>query len=54
MSLGYRKRKRFAPWLWLNLSTRGVGASVGRRGATVSSKGRLSLGWRGWFWRGKV
>ena len=58
MPFSYRKRKRIAPGLFLNLSKRGVGASVGRRGARVSasSTGRkqVSLGWRGLFWRKRL
>ena len=55
MGLGFRKRKRIAPGVSLNLSKSGFGVSVGRRGASVSrsAKGRkqLSLGWKGLFWR---
>jgi hypothetical protein len=55
MAFGFRKRKRIVPGLFMNLSRRGVGVSVGRRGATVSSSSRgrrqLSLGWKGLFWR---
>lgn len=58
MAFGFRKRKRIAPGLFLNLSKRGAGFSVGRRGATVSRspKGRrqLSLGWKGLFWRKRL
>lgn len=58
MAFGFRKRKRIAPGLFLNLSKRGAGLSVGRRGATVSRspKGRrqLSLGWKGLFWRKRL
>ena len=36
MSFGFKKRKRIAPGLFLNLSKRGAGVSVGRRGASVS------------------
>jgi len=54
MSLGYRKRKTFGLFR-LNISKRGVGVGVGRRGASVSQsawgKKRLSLGWKGFFWR---
>jgi hypothetical protein len=58
MAFGYRKRKKVLPGLWLNFSKRGVGASAGRRGATVSrsAQGRkqVSLGWKGWFWRKRI
>jgi hypothetical protein len=58
MPIGFRKRKKIAPGLFLNLSKRGAGVSVGRRGAStsVSSTGRrqLSLGWRGLFWRKRL
>ena len=55
MGFGFRKRKRIAPGVSLNLSKSGLGVSVGRRGASVSrsAKGRkqLSFGWKGLFWR---
>jgi hypothetical protein len=58
VALGFRKRKRIAPGLFLNLSKRGAGVSIGRRGASLSRspKGRrqLSLGWKGLFWRKRV
>jgi hypothetical protein len=58
MAFGFRKRKRIAPGLWLNLSKSGVGLSAGRRGATVSrsprGQKRVSLGWKGLFWRKRV
>ena len=58
MGFGFRKRTRIAPGLFLNLSKRGAGISVGRRGASVSrsSSGRrqVSLGWKGWFWRKRL
>jgi hypothetical protein len=58
MAFGFRKRKRIAPGLFMNLSRRGVGVSVGRRGATASSSSRgrkqLSLGWKGLFWRKRL
>jgi hypothetical protein len=58
MGFGFRKRKRIAPGLFLNLSKRGAGVSVGRRGATMSQSGtgrrQLSLGWKGLFWRKRL
>jgi hypothetical protein len=55
MGFGFRKRKRVAPGVSLNVSKSGLGVSLGRRGASVSrsAKGRkqLSLGWKGLFWR---
>jgi hypothetical protein len=58
MSFGFRKRKRLAPGVFLNLSKRGAGISLGRRGASVSSSAsgrrRLSLGWKGLFWRKRL
>ena len=45
MSWGYRRSRRLAPWVRLNLGKRGVGVSVGPRHAKVSmsSSGRRSL-----------
>jgi hypothetical protein len=58
MSFGFRKRKRIAPGVHLNLSKRGAGFSFGRRGASLStsSSGRrqLSLGWKGLFSRKRL
>jgi hypothetical protein len=58
MAFGFRKRKRLAPGLFVNLSKRGAGFSVGRRGATVSrspgGRKQLSLGWKGLFWRKRL
>lgn len=58
MGFGFRKRKRIAPGLFLNLSKGGAGLSVGRRGATVSrspsGRKQLSLGWKGLFWRKRL
>ena len=58
MGFGYRKRKRILPGLSLNLSKRGAGLSVGRRGASVSrspgGQKQVSLGWKGFFWRKRV
>jgi hypothetical protein len=58
MPIGFRKRKKIAPGLFLNLSKRGAGLSVGRRGATVSKSAtgrrQLSLGWKGLFWRKRL
>lgn len=58
MSFGFRKRKKIAPGLFLNVSKRGLGVSAGRRGASVSrsagGRRQLSLGWRGLFWRKRL
>jgi Protein of unknown function (DUF4236) len=43
MGLFFRKTKRVAPGVNLNLSKKGVGFSVGPKGAKVSTRGRLSL-----------
>jgi hypothetical protein len=58
MAWGFRKRKRIAPGVDLNLGKHGLGLSFGRHGMrlSVSSRGRrrLSLGRRGLFWRRKL
>lgn len=58
MAFGFRKRKRIAPGLFLNLSKSGAGFSAGRRGASVSrspsGRKQLSLGWKGLFWRKRL
>jgi hypothetical protein len=58
MAWGFRKRKRLAPGVDLNLGKHGFGLSFGRHGMrlSVSSRGRrrLSLGRRGLFWRRKL
>jgi hypothetical protein len=58
VGFGFRRRKKIAPGLWLNLSKRGAGMSAGRRGATVSrspdGKKQASLGWKGFFWRKRL
>jgi hypothetical protein len=58
VAFGFRKRKRLAPGLFLNLSKRGAGVSLGRRGAGVSSSAsgrrQLSLGFKGLFWRKRL
>ena len=45
MSWGYRRRRRLAPGVRLNLGKRGVGLSVGPRHAKLSAntRGRRSL-----------
>jgi hypothetical protein len=52
---GYRRSRELAPGVRLNASKRGLGLSVGRRGARVSANTRgqkgVSLWWRGLFWR---
>jgi hypothetical protein len=58
MGFGFRKRKRIAPGVFLNLSKGGAGLSFGRRGASVSRSPRgrrqLSLGWKGLVWRKRL
>ena len=58
MAWGFRKRKRIAPGVDLNLGKHGFGLSFGRRGMRVSvsprRRRRLSLGHRGFFWRRKL
>jgi hypothetical protein len=58
MAWGFRKRKRVAPGVDLNLGKHGFGLSFGRRGMrlSVGSRGRrrLSLSRRGAFWRRKL
>jgi len=55
MSWGYRRSRRIAPGVRLNLSKRGLGLSTGPRHAkiSVSPRGRrsLSLSLRGFFFR---
>jgi uncharacterized protein DUF4236 len=45
MSWGYRKSRRVAPGIRLNVSKRGFGVSAGPRGAklSVNSRGQRSL-----------
>ena len=58
MGWGYRKTRRIAPGVRLNLSRRSLGVSVGRRGARLSANSRggktLSLSRLGFFWRKKL
>jgi hypothetical protein len=58
MGISYRKSKRIAPGLRLNVTNRGVGVSAGRKGARLSANtsGRksVSLGWKGIFWRKRI
>ena len=58
MAFGFRKSKKIAPGIRLNLSKGGLGVSGGRRGASVSrgatGKKQVSLGWLGLFWRKRV
>jgi hypothetical protein len=55
MATGFRKSKRLIGGVRLNVSKKGLGVSAGPRGARVSrgasGRKRVSLGWRGWFWR---
>ena len=58
MGWGFRKTKRIAPGLRLNVGKRSLGLSIGGRGARLSSNTRgrrsASLGWRGLFWRKRL
>jgi hypothetical protein len=58
MGFGLRKRKRIGPGLSLNLSKRGAGVSIGRRGTAMSQSAtgrrQLSFGWKGLFWRKRL
>jgi hypothetical protein len=58
MSWGYRRSRRIAPGLRLNLSKRSLGVSVGPRGAKFSgnTRGRRSLylSALGFFFRKKL
>jgi hypothetical protein len=58
MSFGFRKSFRVASGLRLTLSKRGASVSAGRRGirTSVNTRGerRVSLGWRGLFWRKRM
>jgi hypothetical protein len=55
MSWGYRRSRRIAPGVRLNMSKRGLGLSVGPRGAKVSANTRgrrgLFLSAFGFFFR---
>ena len=53
MGLSFRRRKKIGG-VNLSLSNRGLGASVGRRGARVSSRGWLSLSGLGLLFRKKI
>jgi hypothetical protein len=58
MAWGFRRSRKLAPGIRLNLSKRGGGLSVGGRGArlSLSSRGRrmASLSRFGLFWRRRV
>jgi hypothetical protein len=58
MSWGYRRSRRIAPGVRLNVSKRGLGLSVGPRGAKVSANtsGRngLFLSALGFFFRKRL
>ena len=58
MGWGYRKSRRLAPGIRLNLSKRGFGISAGPRGAKVSvnSRGQRSvlLSKLGFFFRRRI
>jgi hypothetical protein len=55
MGWGFRKSKRLGAGVRLNLGKRGLGVSVGGKGARVgiNSRGKrtTSLSWKGLFWR---
>jgi hypothetical protein len=55
MGFGYRKRKKIAPGVNLNFSKKGVGVSVGKKGARLSrsatGRKQVSVGRKGFFWR---
>jgi hypothetical protein len=58
MPLGFRKSRRLAPGVRLNIGKRSAGLSVGRRGARVSAStsGRRGawFSWRGLYWRRRL
>jgi uncharacterized protein DUF4236 len=58
MSWGFRKSRRLLPGVRLNVSKRGLGVSVGPRGAKVSANTRgrrsLSLSLLGFFFRKRL
>jgi hypothetical protein len=58
VSWGYRRSRRIAPGVRLNLSKRGFGISAGQRGAKVSMNSRgqrtLWLSKLGFFFRKKL
>ncbi len=55
MAWGYRRSRKLAPGVRLNVGKRGLGVSAGIRGARVSTNTRgergVSLFWKGLFWR---
>jgi len=58
VAFGYRRSRKLAPGLRLNVSRRSVGLSAGRRGARVSANSRgekgVWLSWKGLFWRKRI
>jgi hypothetical protein len=58
VSWGYRKSRRIAPGIRLNVSKRGLGLSAGPRGAKLSANTRgqklLSLSLLGFFFRKRL
>jgi hypothetical protein len=58
VGFGFRKSVKLAPGVRLTVGRRSAGLSVGPRGAKlgVNTRGhrRVSLGWRGLFWRSRV
>lgn len=55
MAIGFRKSFKVLPGVRVTLSKRGASASAGPKGAKVGAsttgKRRVSLGWKGFFWR---
>jgi len=58
VGFGFRKSFKVAPGLRLNASKRGLGLSAGPRGAKLSAntrgQRRVSLSWKGLFWRKRI
>jgi hypothetical protein len=54
MGLFFRKTKKIAPGVNLNVSNRGLGLSVGPKGVKVSTRGRLSVSKRGFRFTRKL
>ena len=58
MAWGYRRSRKLAPGVRLNLGRHSAGLSFGPRGAKLSAntrgQRRASLSWRGFFWRKSV
>lgn len=58
MGFSYREGFKLAPGIRVTASKRGLSASAGPKGMKVSAntrqEKRVSLGWKGLFWRKKV